>query len=129
MKTICEARLKFDRLGGTWNAQLWHSYDGGKTFVYAGIGRFFKDDEQEEMRAYVEEHRTPLPVFPLVTPERQQAYEQSAESPDGIPCICGYYGRACYRMGDCEGANRAICSGCKLADYCHAVEMTEYANS
>lgn len=129
MKTICEARLKLDRLGGTWNVQLWHSCDGGKTFVYAGIGRFFKDDEREAMRAYVEEHRTPLRVFPLVTPERQQAYEQFAESPDGIPCICGYYGRSCYRMADEEGANRALCNGCKLASYCHSVEMMEYASS
>lgn len=129
MKSICETRLRLDRFGGTWNVQLWYSCDGGKTFEHSGVDRSFKNDERAAMRAYIEENRTPLRVFPIVTPERQQAYEQSAKSPDGIPLICGYYGRACYCMGDCGGANRAICSGCELADYCRAVEMMEYASS
>ena len=26
-----------------YNVQLWHSYDGGKTFYYSGYGRFFEN--------------------------------------------------------------------------------------
>ena len=39
-----------------YNVQLWHSYDGGKTFWYAGYGRFFKDEESAA--AYCQEHET-----------------------------------------------------------------------
>lgn len=41
-------------------------------------------------------------IFPIITPERQRTYEQTAlqtgvRSTDAVPCICGYYGRACRR--------------------------------
>ena len=78
--------------------------------------------------AYVAENRTPLPVFPIVTSERQQAYEQAAAQGDYIPMICGIHGRACYQMNDPEGANRALCDGCKLREFCAADRM-EYARS
>lgn len=29
-----------------YNAQIWHSYDGGKTFAYVGIGRFTKTKKE-----------------------------------------------------------------------------------
>ena len=56
-------------------------------------------------------------VFPIITPERQRAYEQTAvqtgvRSADAVPCICGYYGRACRRI-----ANLRLCDGCALAAY------------
>ena len=51
-KTICKPRLIFSEADkGTdhaYNVQLWHSYDGGKTFYYAGYGRFFKDFYEAE---------------------------------------------------------------------------------
>lgn len=59
-------------------------------------------------------------VFPLITPERQQAYEKQttqANSIDKTPMICGYYGRACRRMLDPKGACRMLCLQCPLAEY------------
>ena len=61
-------------------------------------------------------------VFPIITPERQRAYEQTAvqtgvRSADAVPCICGYYGRACRRMDNLKGANLRLCDGCALAAY------------
>jgi len=42
-----------------WNVQKWHSYDGGKTFVYAGYGRFCKSIEEadEYIRSSFEEQK------------------------------------------------------------------------
>ena len=130
MKTICEPRIITDRDPGAeyrYNVQLWHSYDGGKTFVYAGCGKFFKD--LTAAGVYVAENRTPLPVFPVVTSERQQAYEQAAAQGDYIPMICGIHGRACRQMNDPEGANRALCDDCKLREFCAAADRMEYARS
>lgn len=130
MKTICEPRIITNPDPSAeyrYNVQLWHSYDGGKTFVYAGCGKFFKDIPAAG--AYVTENRTPLPVFPVVTSERQQAYEQAAAQGDYIPMICGIHGRACRQMNDPEGANRALCDGCKLREFCAAADRLEYARS
>lgn len=66
--------------------------------MYAGCGKFFKD--LTAAGVYVAENRTPLPVFPVVTSERQQAYEQAAAQGDYIPMICGIHGRACRQMND-----------------------------
>lgn len=57
-------------------------------------------------------------TFPIITTEKQAAFEAQAtdEQKENIPCICGYYGRACRQMGD--AANRALCSGCPLAAFC-----------
>ena len=58
---------------------------------------------------------------PIVTPERQQAFEQAATLAgdlDTTPTICGYYGRACYQMNSPEGANRCLCYGCPLKAHC-----------
>lgn len=130
MKTICEPRIITDRDPGTeyrYSVQLWHSYDGGKTFVYAGCGKFFKD--KYAACAYAVENRTPLPVFPVVTRERQQAYEQVSTQDDDVPMICGFHGRACYQMDDPKGANRFLCNGCKLREFCAAADHMEYARS
>ena len=146
MRTICKIKLE----GGTlrnepWNVQLWHSYDGGRTFVYAGFGRFFTDDAEGEkaMREYAEANRSPVRVFPIITPERQSAFEAASLADtlalpgiplwedkwrmNNVPDICGYYGRACRQMNDDEGANRALCMGCPLAEYAHGVELMDYA--
>lgn len=59
-------------------------------------------------------------VFANITEEKQQRYEADALAngkDDRTPCICGYYGRACYQMGKVEGANRMICTDCPLARY------------
>mgnify|MGYP001043936765 CR=1 FL=1 len=60
--------------------------------------------------------------FPVITDDLQKAYEVNAEknnvnSADNVPYICGYHGRACRQMNKEEGANRALCAGCKLAEY------------
>ncbi len=128
MKTICEPRPKLDpKAEYPWNVQLWYSYDGGKTFSYSGQGRFFKDDDLA-LLDYIEDNRSPIRHFPIVTPELQHAFEQTAE--DGyIPEICGDRGRACRQMSKTEGANKALCISCPLAKFCHAAEMMEYAKS
>lgn len=146
MRTICKTRLEHDPMSDTpWNVQLWHSYDGGRTFENSGFGRFFTDDEEHDgtAREYVEANRSPIRVFPLITPERQKGFEESSIagtfvrpgipvwtdkwSMKEVPEICGYYGRACRQMNDGEGANRALCMGCPLADYAHGVELMDYA--
>lgn len=56
-------------------------------------------------------------MFAKITIEKQKAFEAVATTAEkeNIPCICGYYGRACRQIGDC--ANRALCSGCPLAEF------------
>ena len=39
----------------------------------------------------------------------------SDESKCNVPCICGYYGRACRQMND--KADRFLCTECALAEY------------
>ena len=39
----------------------------------------------------------------------------SDESECKVPCICGYYGRACRQMND--KADRFLCTGCALAEF------------
>lgn len=57
---ICKPRLIHNPANNDYpyNVQLWHSYDDGKTFVYAGFGKFFKDYYEAE--AYRKEHRENL---------------------------------------------------------------------
>lgn len=58
-------------------------------------------------------------VFAVITKRLQREYEQWAKgSRDETPDICGYYGRACRHFEEEEGANRALCQGCGLANYC-----------
>lgn len=45
-----------------------------------------------------------------------------------LPEICGYVGRACRRMDDEEGANRALCSHCPLAAFARIRELTAGLN-
>lgn len=49
--TICKPKLIYQpdaTPDHPYNVQLWHSYDGGKTFRYAGYSRFFKDYYEAE---------------------------------------------------------------------------------
>ena len=129
MKTICKPKIKANKeRGGVYrfDVQLWRSYDGGKTFVYAGTGKYCKTDE--ELRQYIKENCTPLPPFPIITQERQRAYEAEAAE-EGTPFICGIHGRACRVLDKPEGANRMLCMNCKLAEFCAAADMMEYARS
>lgn len=44
LKTICKPKIIYQPNATPdtpYNVQLWHSYDGGHTFTYAGSGRFF----------------------------------------------------------------------------------------
>ena len=58
-------------------------------------------------------------MFPIITNEKQQRFEQQASQKDReqIPCICGFCGRACRQMDKTEGANRFLCNGCPLAAF------------
>lgn len=146
MRTICKARLQLDRASeAPWNVQLWHSFDGGKSFVYAGYGKYFTNDSagQQAMREYLDAHCSPIREFPIITSKIQRDFESLSlddalelpaspgddEEPHQgyLPMICGYYGRACFRLNDEEGARSALCSGCPLAEYAHGVEMMNYA--
>lgn len=60
-------------------------------------------------------------MFPIISTDKQQKFE-AAFAENGkeyyIPCICGYYGRACRQMNKSEGANRALCDMCSLSEFC-----------
>ena len=56
-------------------------------------------------------------MFPIITEQRQQIYEQlNIDKEDKTPELCGYYGRACRRMNDPKGASRMLCMRCGLAN-------------
>lgn len=62
-------------------------------------------------------------MFPIITSEKQKKFEENCirnniandENKCNVPCICGYYGRACRQMND--KADRFLCTECALADY------------
>lgn len=62
-------------------------------------------------------------MFPTITSKKQKEFEKncirnniaSDESKCNVPCICGYYGRACRQMN--EKADRFLCTGCALAEF------------
>lgn len=145
MRTICKGKYELDRANDApWAITLMYSQDGGRSFR-SGETRRFGDDREghEAMRAWVNGHCTTLRVFPLITKQRQRDFEAAClagtlELPEScrwgramametVPTLCGYYGRACCQMDDDEGANRALCMGCPLAEYACGVEMMEYA--
>ena len=60
-------------------------------------------------------------MFPIITMEKQAVFEKEFKNDpilEKLPKLCGYCGRACYQMGKEEGANRMLCMGCPLADFC-----------
>lgn len=63
-----------------------------------------------------------MSVFPVITKEKQQMYENFCwtNNPVNIPCICGYCGRACRQMGD--KANTASCMECGLSIFVSVVD-------
>lgn len=58
-------------------------------------------------------------MFAIITSEKQKAFESQATAAEKekVPCICGYYGRACRQMDKDEGANRMLCHRCPLARF------------
>lgn len=58
-------------------------------------------------------------MFPIITKTIQREFESNVNgiTPEELPMICGYCGRACRQMEKEEGANRALCMGCPLAEY------------
>lgn len=59
-------------------------------------------------------------MFVIITKEIQKEFENNIHSGvilENLPTICGYYGRACRQLEKEEGANRALCMGCPLAEY------------
>lgn len=63
-------------------------------------------------------------VFPIITKKKQQLYEKIYLSHENlqnnIPCICGYYGRACRNMNN--KADSMLCNGCTLSLFVSTVE-------
>lgn len=57
-------------------------------------------------------------MFAIITAEKQQEFERLTTGKRKVPELCGYYGRACRQMDKAEGANRMLCVGCPLAEYC-----------
>ena len=63
--------------------------------------------------------------FPIITKSLQEEYEKDIKaSLYSIPCICGFYGRACRRLENLKGANLALCTYCGLAEYGKEGEVT-----
>ena len=60
----------------------------------------------------------------IITKELQKRFEKE-KIKDGIPKICGKYGRACKCMDSRLGANRALCFSCPLRDYAIKRTYTE----
>lgn len=68
--------------------------------------------------ANTETEEQTMNAFAIITEDVQKAYEAANQgTPDTTPEICGIYGRACRCMGDQDGACRAICQGCPLAEF------------
>jgi len=55
----------------------------------------------------------------MVTRKKQKEFEKKVKptSANYIPCICGYFGRACKQLDKLEGANRALCTNCSLRKF------------
>lgn len=54
----------------------------------------------------------------IITKKLQGEFEEETQgTTDRTPEICGYFGRACRQMEKDEGANRALCMYCSLAEY------------
>lgn len=66
-------------------------------------------------------------MFAIITTEKQQAFERSTNGAAKVPEICGYCGRACRQMNKAEGANRALCIACPLAEYVKPTEQIRKA--
>lgn len=111
-----------------YKVQVMESTDAGKSFHYAGIEKTFSKEQDQEMRDFIQEHRTPLKTFPVITGTIQKRFEMSGIKED-VPCICGYRGRACRQMEKAEGTNRFLCNGCPLSEYAKSYEMEIYALS
>ena len=65
-----------------------------------------------------------MEIFPVITDEKQKIYEkvflESEELQNDVPCICGYYGRACRNMNG--QANSMLCTHCSLQIFASTVE-------
>ena len=59
-------------------------------------------------------------AFRVITNDLQKSYETACiqnNVKDTTPLICGYYGRACRRMNDVDGADRVLCRQCPLPSF------------
>lgn len=64
-----------------------------------------------------------MSIFACITKDIQQEFERQHPATDPLPDICGYMGRACRQMGKEDGANRAICMACPLAQFARMKEL------
>lgn len=65
-----------------------------------------------------------MSIFPVITKEKQKLYEKihlaHTDLENNVSEICGYYGRACRRMGG--EADRMPCLHCSLSTFVSTVE-------
>lgn len=65
-----------------------------------------------------------MSIFPVITKEKQRMYEKmyldNEKFKNNVPCICGYYGRACRQMNN--KADRMLCNGCELSIFVSTLE-------
>lgn len=65
-----------------------------------------------------------MSIFPVITKEKQRMYEKmyldNEKLENNVPCICGYYGRACRQMNN--KADRMLCNGCELSIFVSTLE-------
>ncbi len=130
MKTIRKCRMEINRESEyCYSVQIWESTDAGKTFHYSGEMESFTKDQEDKLKEYWNKNSSPLRVFPIVTGSIQKCFEKTYTGKKEVPCICGYFGRACRQMEKSEGANRGLCDCCPLAEYAAQEEMKAYAFS
>lgn len=70
-----------------------------------------------------------MSIFPTITEKTQSLYEDFAfldkdtKYKEDIPCICGYYGRACRKMN--HTANSVLCTDCPLSNFASVMNTVE----
>lgn len=102
----------------------------GRKFTYQQMEEVYRDMADKEeypnfqiwlhdmLKSGVFEEKSKR-AFPIITKTMQENFEKNnmEKSMENLPMICGYYGRACRQMDKAEGANRANCMHCPLAQY------------
>ena len=58
-------------------------------------------------------------MFAIITKKIQENFEAECNgiTPEELPDICGYCGRACRQMEKEEGTDRTICMHCPLVEF------------
>ena len=88
--------------------------------LIAQANKFYRVNEYGLLSSVTPNTADKQNVFPVITKDWQKAFELEQEELgrcDITPSICGYFGRACRRMNNAEGANGNGCLFCPLAKF------------